>query len=147
MGAVRARMAVASAAAATIALRLSAITAFYDFAVRMGCLDHNPALRVHRPIVRQGPPRGLEPDEIRRLLVPGGRFHFLDHGLAPDESVRRWQRRLEPLQSLLFGGCKVQLEIDRLIREAGFEIEQLETFYMPGPRFSGFMYRGVARSD
>jgi len=91
------------------------------------------------------PARALS--EIRRLLVPGGRFHFLDHGLAPDEDVRRWQRRLEPLQSLLFGGCKVQLEIDRLIREAGFEIERLDTFYMPGPRFSGFMYRGVARVD
>jgi SAM-dependent methyltransferase len=91
------------------------------------------------------PVRGLA--EIRRLLVPGGRFHFLDHGLAPDPKVARWQRRLEPLQRLLFGGCRLKLPIDKLIREAGFEIESLETFYMAGPKISTFTYFGVARAD
>lgn len=91
------------------------------------------------------PVRGLA--EIRRVLVPGGRFHFLDHGLAPDPKVARWQRRLEPLQRLIFGGCKLKLPIDAMIRDAGFEIESLETFYMPGPKFSSYMYLGVARID
>ena len=36
--------------------------------------------------------------EARRVVRPGGRLHVLEHGLAPDESVRRWQRRMEPLQ-------------------------------------------------
>jgi SAM-dependent methyltransferase len=91
------------------------------------------------------PRRGL--DELRRLLVPGGRLHFADHGLAPDAEVERWQRRLEPLQRFVFGGCRVTLPVDRALTEAGFELEQLDTFYMQGPRFSSFMYVGVARAD
>jgi len=44
-------------------------------------------------------------DEIRRVLKPGGVLRFVEHGLAPDEGVRRWQRRLEPIQKRAFGGC------------------------------------------
>ena len=47
--------------------------------------------------------------ELRRVLKPGGSFHFVEHGLAPDEGVRRWQRRLEPLQKKIFGGCSLAL--------------------------------------
>jgi SAM-dependent methyltransferase len=85
--------------------------------------------------------------EVRRLLVPGGRFHFVEHGLAPDAGVQRWQRRLEPLQRLLFGGCRLMLPVDALLAEAGFTLERLDTEYIAGPRFSSYVYRGVARAE
>jgi ubiquinone/menaquinone biosynthesis C-methylase UbiE len=67
--------------------------------------------------------------EIRRVLKPGGTFHFLEHGLAPDEKVRRWQHRLEPLQKRIFGGCHLTRPIADLVTAAGFEITALDTFY------------------
>ncbi len=85
--------------------------------------------------------------EVRRLLVPGGRYHFVEHGLSPDADVQRWQRRLEPLQRLLFGGCRLLLPVDVLLREAGFTLERLDTEYIAGPRFSSYVYRGVARAN
>jgi ubiquinone/menaquinone biosynthesis C-methylase UbiE len=91
------------------------------------------------------PRRGL--DEMRRLLVPGGRLHFADHGLSPDAGVARWQRRLEPIQSFIFGGCSLLLPVDKTLAEAGFRVEQLDTFYMKGPRFSCFMYLGTAVAE
>src|SRR5207247_2239703 len=69
--------------------------------------------------------------EVRRVLRPGGTFHFVEHGLAPDESVQRWQRRLEPMQRRLFGGCHLARPITQLITEAGFTITELDVFYQP----------------
>ena len=84
--------------------------------------------------------------EVRRALAPGGRFHFVEHGLAEDLKVRRWQGRLDPLEQAVFGGCHLTREITALIEQAGFEIERLEKGYMKGaPKFAGFLYRGVAR--
>jgi len=83
--------------------------------------------------------------ELRRLLVPGGRLHFVEHGLAPEASVARWQRRLEPLQRFCFGGCRLTLPVDVLLAEAGFALEGLETGYVEGPRIYSYLYRGVAR--
>ena len=57
--------------------------------------------------------------EIRRVLRPGGRLHFLEHGRAPEESVRRWQGRLQPLQSRMIGGCRLDRRIDELVTGAG----------------------------
>ncbi len=85
--------------------------------------------------------------EVRRILVPGGRFHFLEHGLAPDPGVERWQRRLEPLQRRVAGGCHLTREITDLVVAAGFEVEQGRTQALPGPRVAqpwGFLYLGVA---
>jgi len=82
--------------------------------------------------------------EIKRVLRPGGVFHFLEHGLSPDEGVARWQQRLNGLQKLVVGGCQLNVPIDRRIREAGFATESLETFYMKGPRLNSYMYIGVA---
>lgn len=72
--------------------------------------------------------------ELRRVLRPGGRFHFLEHGRAPDESVRTWQRRFEPLQRRLAGGCHLTRAPDALVSDAGFEIVELEQRYVSGPK-------------
>ena len=86
--------------------------------------------------------------ELRRVLKPGGTLHFVEHGLAPDEGVRRWQHRLEPLQKRLFGGCHLTRPIADLIRGAGFTIAELDTYYEKGsPKFVGANSLGVARSD
>lgn len=83
--------------------------------------------------------------EVRRVLKPGGTLHFVEHGLAPDERVRRWQHRLEPVQKRLFGGCHLTREITDLIVEAGFTIEDVDVFYEQGaPRFIAADSLGVA---
>jgi SAM-dependent methyltransferase len=85
--------------------------------------------------------------ELRRVLKPGGTLHFVEHGLAPDAGVRRWQHRLEPLNKRLFGGCHLTRPIADLISDAGFVIEHLETFYEPGaPRFAAADSLGVAEN-
>lgn len=70
--------------------------------------------------------------ELRRVLKPGGTLHFVEHGLAPDENVRRWQHRLEPMQKRAFGGCHLTREIVELITDAGFVITEIDTFYEDG---------------
>lgn len=83
--------------------------------------------------------------EVRRVLKPSGRLLFVEHGLAPEPRVRRWQQRLTPVWRRLAGGCHLDRPVDQLIEEAGLRIEQLETGYMAGPRPMTFMYEGVAR--
>jgi SAM-dependent methyltransferase len=82
--------------------------------------------------------------EMRRVLAPGGRLVFVEHGLAPDAGVRAWQARLEPLWRRVSGGCHLTRPIDSLVREAGFRIDSLETRYARGPRPMAFFYEGVA---
>jgi SAM-dependent methyltransferase len=85
--------------------------------------------------------------EIRRVLKPGGSLHFLEHGLAPDEKVRRWQHRLDPLEQRLVGGCHLDRPIVELITGAGFTIETVDQFYEKGaPKFLGADSLGVANS-
>ncbi|MGX7678099.1 class I SAM-dependent methyltransferase [Jatrophihabitans sp. DSM 45814] len=85
--------------------------------------------------------------EIRRVLKPGASLHFLEHGLAPDEEVRRWQHRLEPIQKRLFGGCHLTRPIVDLLVDAGFTITDVDTFYEKGaPKFGGADSLGIARS-
>jgi SAM-dependent methyltransferase len=84
--------------------------------------------------------------QVRRVLKPGGRLLFCEHGLAPDESVARWQERLDPLWGRIAGGCHLNRPIPSLIETAGFAVETMETLYLPGtPRFAGFNYWGSAR--
>src|SRR6266542_5591239 len=71
-------------------------------------------------------------DELRRVLKPGGSFHFVEHGHAPDPSVAKWQRRLEPLNKRLAGGCHLTRHIAEEIGRAGFAIETLDTYYFEG---------------
>jgi ubiquinone/menaquinone biosynthesis C-methylase UbiE len=70
--------------------------------------------------------------EVRRVLKPGGSLHFVEHGLAPDEHVRRWQRRLEPVQKRAFGGCHLTRPVVELLTGAGFTITELDVFYEDG---------------
>ena len=83
--------------------------------------------------------------EVRRVLRPGGTLHFVEHGLAPDDSVLRWQRRLEPMQKRLFGGCHLTRQIVDLVERSGFTITELDLFYEEGaPKVMGAASLGVA---
>lgn len=70
--------------------------------------------------------------EVRRVLKPGGTLHFVEHGLAPDQRVQRWQHRLEPMQQRLFGGCHLTRPIIDLLSSAGFTIVEVDVFYEKG---------------
>jgi ubiquinone/menaquinone biosynthesis C-methylase UbiE len=84
--------------------------------------------------------------EAHRVLVPGGRLRFVEHGLSPVASVARWQRWLTPAWRRIAGGCRLDQRADRLLARAGFAIEQLETGYLvPGPRLLTYHYLGIAR--
>jgi SAM-dependent methyltransferase len=72
--------------------------------------------------------------ELRRVLKPGGTLHFVEHGLAPDERVRRWQHRLEPLQKRLYGGCRLTRPILDIVGAAGFTVTTVDVFYDEGPK-------------
>lgn len=83
---------------------------------------------------------------MRRVLKPGGRLLFAEHGAAPDAAVRRWQERINPAWMRIAGGCHVNREIPKLITSAGFTIDTLETMYLPAtPKSLGFNYWGSAR--
>jgi SAM-dependent methyltransferase len=85
--------------------------------------------------------------ELRRVLKPGGTLHFVEHGLAPDESVRRWQHRVEPIQKRLLGGCHLTRPIIDLLETAGFTITEVDVFYeKSAPKFEGAYSLGIALS-
>lgn len=72
--------------------------------------------------------------EVFRVLRPGGRFHFLEHGLSPDQRVARRQRRLDPLERRFAGGCSLIRRPLELVVAAGFEVESTESCYVGGPK-------------
>lgn len=82
--------------------------------------------------------------EMRRVLRPSGRLVFVEHGLAPEEGVRRWQHRVTPLWRRMSGGCHLNRPIRAMIEAGGFRLERLETGYMPGLKFMNFTYEGNA---
>ncbi len=84
--------------------------------------------------------------ELRRVLKPGGSLHFVEHGLAPDENVQRWQQRLEPVQKRIAGGCHLTREIVPLLVGAGFTVDDVDVFYEQGPKTLGADSLGVAVS-
>ena len=84
--------------------------------------------------------------EAHRVLKPGGRFFFIEHGLSPDPRVARWQKRLSFLTQKLGGGCHLERDIAAIVWASPLEVERCETFYLPGePRLGGYTYRGLAR--
>jgi len=83
--------------------------------------------------------------EARRVLKPGGRLLFCEHGLAPDIDVARWQRRIEPIWKPIAGGCHLTRPIGSAIERSGFTIQNLETMYLPkAPRILGWNEWGAA---
>lgn len=82
--------------------------------------------------------------EMARVLKPGGELVFCEHGAAPDESVRRWQNRLNPVWKALGGGCNLNRPIPSLIEEAGFRMRELSSMYIPGWKPASFNYWGRA---
>jgi len=82
--------------------------------------------------------------QMRRVLAPDGRMVFSEHGEAPDASVRKWQRRLNPIWKTVAGGCHLDRPIDRCLEEAGFALDTIETEYRGSLRPASFTYWGVA---
>jgi ubiquinone/menaquinone biosynthesis C-methylase UbiE len=82
--------------------------------------------------------------EIRRVLRPGGSFHFVEHGRSPDRKVAGWQDRLTPIQRRVAGGCHLNRPIGQLVLNSGLEVVRLENYYAKGPRAFGYMFEGVA---
>jgi SAM-dependent methyltransferase len=87
--------------------------------------------------------RALE--EMRRVLKPAGHLLFAEHGLAPEESVCKWQNRLTPAWKCISGGCHLNRPIRQMIESGGFSIDQIDTGYAPGPKPMSFLYEGSAR--
>ena len=84
--------------------------------------------------------------QLRRVLKPGGRMHFLEHGLAPTPRLQRMQHRLNRPWGAVMGGCQLDVKIDAVVGAAGFEIESLDVGFLGWcPRFASYLYRGVAR--
>ena len=85
--------------------------------------------------------------ELARVLRPGGTFHFVEHGLAPDPGVRRWQNRLNGVQRRVACGCNMNRDIPAIIEAGGMTVTSLDTFYANGsPKVLGWTFQGTARS-
>jgi ubiquinone/menaquinone biosynthesis C-methylase UbiE len=86
--------------------------------------------------------------QMRRVLKPSGKLFLVEHGLASDPKVQRWQQRLNGVQNFMCGGCNMNRDIRRLVVEAGFAFDQVDQYYMQGaPKFAGFMTRGIASAS
>jgi ubiquinone/menaquinone biosynthesis C-methylase UbiE len=85
-------------------------------------------------------------DGMRRVLKPGGRLIFCEHGIAPDAGVQKWQNRLNSGWRRLAGGCNMNRDIPALLEQGGFEITLDERMYIPGPRVLNYNFWGTARA-
>jgi len=86
--------------------------------------------------------------QLLRVLKPGGTFHFVEHGHAPDAGVARWQERIEPFWKPLAGGCHLTRRMPEIIEKAGFTIDGVDTYYFKGePKPFGYTYEGRAHKN
>ncbi len=83
--------------------------------------------------------------EMRRVLRSNGQLLFVEHGLAPDTSVRKWQNRIDPIWTRVSGGCHLNRPIVAIIGTSGFKIGRIDTDYAPGPKPMTFFYEGCAQ--
>lgn len=90
------------------------------------------------------PLRALQ--QIKRILKPTGRLIFIEHGRSPDPGVAVWQDRITPVWKHIGGGCHLNRKMDDLITSAGFQISELKTCYLPGPRPVTYTYQGFAHA-
>ena len=83
--------------------------------------------------------------EIKRVLKPGGTFHFVEHGLSDDPKVQKWQNRLNPIWKIIGDGCNLNRNPRELIQDCGLNLGDCRNYYMDeGPKFAGYLYQGVA---
>ncbi len=83
--------------------------------------------------------------EIRRVLKEDGKMIFCEHGEAPDENIRKWQKRINPFWGKIAGGCNINRKIPSLIQDSGFDIVEMEEMYLPStPKIAGYNYWGFA---
>ncbi|MFK8021945.1 MAG: class I SAM-dependent methyltransferase [Pseudomonadales bacterium] len=81
--------------------------------------------------------------QMRRVLKPGGKLLFSEHGKAPDEAIYRWQKKLDPLWGKMAGGCHLSRDIPDLLTQGGFEVKDIDSMYVPStPKVAGFTYWG-----
>ena len=84
-------------------------------------------------------------NEIFRVLKPGGKYYFLEHGLADNPKTQKWQNRLNPIQNIWADGCNLNRDMKSLIINSGFKISELKNYYMErDPKIVGYMYEGIA---
>jgi len=135
------RMALRRAAARSLRLEVLQQSAEEPLALANECID--TVVLTWTLCSIPDPHKALQ--QMRRVLKPTGQLIFVEHGRAPDRTVAFWQHRLTPVWKRFTGGCHLDRKIDGLITDAGFQIADLRTSYLPGLRLMTFTYQGVAR--
>ena len=82
--------------------------------------------------------------EAHRLLKPDGSLFFMEHGLAPEPHIQKWQHRITPAWKKIAGGCNLDRDIEKLIQSGGFKFKDLKKKYIKGPKIAAFQYYGEA---
>ena len=90
----------------------------------------------------------LANEEIKRVLRSDGKMIFCEHGESPDANVHKWQKRINPLWKKIAGGCNLDRNIPEIIESSGFNIEEIDTMYLPStPQWAGYNFWGFARPN
>ena len=83
--------------------------------------------------------------EMKRVLKSDGKFIFCEHGIAPDQNIIKWQRRINPIWKAIMGGCNINRNIPKIISDSGFDITNISEMYLPStPKIVGYNYWGIA---
>ena len=85
--------------------------------------------------------------EMRRVLKPGGKYVFIEHGRSRRPGTAKWQDRVNPFWNKLTDGCNLNRPIANIVSDAGFEFESMREFKVTGPALTSYMYSGVAKRD